>query len=206
MHLLSSLLFAFSVTIDSFVVGVAYGIKKIRISLLSNFLIALISSFGTFLAMSVGLLIAALMPSAIGNALGGIILIVIGLLSILDYFKKRCEKRKEDIDDAADLIGCTDILDNPEKADADSSGDIDTKEAVTLAFALTINNLIVGIGASISALNIIFTTFCTFVLSIVMIAFGGLIGRHYLTKALGEYALLVSGIIIIALGLYEIFI
>lgn len=205
MHVLSSLLFAFSVSIDSFVIGVAYGIKKIKITLLNNFLIAVISGFGTFLAMSIGLLITKFIPPAIGNALGGIILILMGLLFILDYFKKVYKKRKEDLNNATDLIGFMDILDNPEKADADNSGDIDTKEAVTLAFALTVNNLIVGIGASIAALNIIFTTFCTFVFSILAIAFGFFIGRHYLAKTLGKYALPASGIIIIVLGLYEIF-
>ncbi|ORX22526.1 sporulation membrane protein YtaF, partial [Thermoanaerobacterium sp. PSU-2] len=57
MHVISSLLFSISANIDNFTVAIAYGIKKIRIGILSNLLIALVSGIGTFLSMFIGLFI-----------------------------------------------------------------------------------------------------------------------------------------------------
>ena len=48
MCLISSILLAFSASLDSLIIGIAYGIKKIRITLSINIIIALIVTLGTF--------------------------------------------------------------------------------------------------------------------------------------------------------------
>lgn len=55
-----------------------------------------------------------------------------------------------------------DILNNPESADTDTSGNIDLKESSSLAIALALNNMGLGIGASITGLNVVFTSILTF--------------------------------------------
>ena len=57
-HILSSVIISVSSNIDEFAVAVAYGIKKVRISSSANLLIAIISSLGTFLSMSIGEMIS----------------------------------------------------------------------------------------------------------------------------------------------------
>lgn len=199
MHIISTFLFSVSANIDNFTVAVAYGIKKIKIGIFSNLLIALISGIGTFLSMSVGLLINKFLSSNISNITGSIILIVIGLWFVFDYYRKK----KENFNN---IINNYNILDNPKKIYKDNSRYIDIKEAITLAFALTINNLGLGVGASITGLNIFFTTSITIIFSILFIIFGYFVGNSYLAKLFGKYAPLVSGILIVISGLYEIFI
>lgn len=122
MHILSPLLFAISANTDNFVVGLSYGIKKIKIGLVSNLLIALISLVGTILSMSVGKIIFDFVPENASNLIGSIILILIGSWTIVKpLFKK---------------IRSDDVLENPEKVDKDNSSSIDAKESVTSCFRI----------------------------------------------------------------------
>lgn len=192
MHILSSLLFAISANTDNFVVGLSYGIKKIKIGLVSNLLIALISLVGTILSMSVGKIIFNFIPENASNFIGSAILILVGGWTIGKSLIKS--------------IRSDDILENPEKADIDNSSNIDAKESVTLAFALTINNVGLGIGASITGLNIVVTSSLTFIFSLLMIMIGCILGSYYLSKIFSKRATIVSGLIIIILGIYEMLI
>lgn len=40
--------------IDNFAVGIAYGVKKLKIGILTNLFIALVSAIGTYLSVAVG--------------------------------------------------------------------------------------------------------------------------------------------------------
>ena len=192
MHILSSLLFAFSANIDNFVVGLSYGIKKIKIGFMSNLLIALISLAGTVLSMLAGKIIFSFIPKNVSNYVGSIMLILIGTWTLV---KPLLKNKPSD-----------DILDHPEKADIDNSSSIDVKESIVLACALTINNVGLGIGASITGLNIVMTSLLTFIFSLLMIIIGHTFGSYYLSKVFSKRAAFVSGLIIIALGVYEMFI
>ncbi|MCQ1530984.1 manganese efflux pump [Lutispora saccharofermentans] len=188
MSILPSLLFALSANMDNFTVGIVYGIKKIKIGIWSNMIIAVITGLGTFLSMTLGLFINRLISHSISNILGSSILIIMGLYLMMDFFKGN---------------GRDTFLKNPEKADENNSGDIDKKEAVILALALGMNNVGLGIGASITGLNLLYTTLSTTLLSIISIILGFHIGKSYLSAILGKYAPLVSAIVMILLGIHE---
>ena len=66
-HLLSSFVLCFSSNVDNFAVAVAYGVKKLRIGILSNCLIALVSALGTLLSLSVGAVIERYLPDPVAN-------------------------------------------------------------------------------------------------------------------------------------------
>ena len=89
-------------------------------------------------------------------------------------------------------------IDNNNKYD-----DLTLKESITLSLALTINNLGIGIAASIAGISIFLNTLCTFVITILSLILGLSIGNSYLSNIFGKYGGLVSGIIIVLLGLYE---
>ena len=162
MQFLPILLFAISANIDNLTVGTAYGIKNIKIGAFSNLIIAVISVAGTILSMSLGLVLSHFIPPFIAGIIGSVILIVIGLWFIKGYIFKNCGLHKTTPKEAGGLNRYTEILDEPEKADSDSSGDIDIRETIILALALTINNFGLGIGASIAGFNITITAVCTF--------------------------------------------
>ena len=75
-----------------------------------------------------------------------------------------------------------------------------------LAAALMVNNMGFGVGARITGLSIVKTTACTFVCSLILLAGGAAVGRRFGGGHLGRYAGVCSAALIVALGVYELFI
>lgn len=198
MNIMPILIFVLGANFDNIAVGTAYGFKGIKLSSKMNLLIALITSIGTLISMTIGLIIYKLLPNNFTNILGGLLIIILGIYFLKDFFKEAFNKNKD-----GDL---KEILNSPEKADADHSGDIDFKEAITLGTALTLNNFGMGIGASISGMNIFLTSILTFIFSVVSFRIGCNIGSRFNDSFIHKYANLISSLILIFLGLIEIFI
>lgn len=199
--LLSALLFSLSSNLDNIVVGIAYGIKKIKIGLIANLIIAIVTSTGTFLSMSLGVYISKFLPHYIANALGaGAIIILGGYFVIQSIIKLVNNKNSKELA----LKDIADMIEYAEKSDLDNSGDINIKEALLVAFGLTFNNLGTGVAASITGVSIQFTVISTFILSILTIMFGETVGNHVFGNFLGKYAPLISGILLIILGIIEL--
>lgn len=139
------------------------------------------------------------------NIIGNIILILLGVWVAKVFFIKGKELKIPEQKER-NFAYYNQILQDPELADKNNSGTIDIRESMTLAFALTINNFGLGIGASITGLNIFVTVLCTFIFSILSIALGCLLRQSCLSRLLGKFAPLISGIIVILLGIYELLI
>ena len=198
--ILSALLFSLSSNLDNVVVGIAYGIKKIKIGIIANLIIAIVTSTGTFLSMSVGVYISKFLPLSVANGLGAVVIIILGVYFVTQSIIKLVNNTKSK---ELALKNITDMIEYAEKSDLDNSGDISMKEALIIAFGLTFNNLGTGVAASITGVSIQFTVISTFILSILTIIFGEAVGNHVLGKFLGKYAPLFSGILLIILGIIE---
>ena len=201
MHIFSSILLAFSSSIDSLIIGIAYGVKQIRIKLIINLVISIIVTLTTFLAMCLGHLICDYIPTGICNYIGSSLLIIVGLYILWDYYKKKHKHTEENLVEFINSLDYDEIVELNKTADINGSGNIEISEAITLS----INNLALGIGASISGISIFLTTILTFVFSIITMSIGLKLGSRYLSKIFGEYSPLFSAIIIIAMGIFEFF-
>lgn len=200
--ILSALLFSISSNLDNIVVGIAYGIKKIKIGIIANIIIAAVTTIGTFLSMSVGSYISTFLPQSVTNALGAVVIIFLGIYFVAQSIIKLRNNTKSN---ELALKDITDMIEYAEKSDLDDSGNINIKEALLIAFGLTFNNLGTGVAASITGVSIQFTVIATFILSIITIIIGEAIGNHILGEILGKYAPLISGILLIILGIIEFF-
>lgn len=198
--ILSSLLFAVSANIDSIVVGISLGLKNIKVGTAINLLIALILSAVTVLSIAAGSILYIIIPIELSNMIGGGILIIIGLYS---FIKPLYDTRHGKKTSKEDKGGYLSVLEAPEKADKDSSGNIDARESILLAAALSLNNLGMGIGAGITGLNLYITAVFSFVLSIAFLSAGCRLGKRFALKAFGEYASVAGAALIILLGVYE---
>jgi len=205
MHIFSALVFAIVVSIDNFTVGIAYGVKRIKIRLSSNLLIGLISSFGTLLSMVLGLAIIKAISAKTANLIGCVILLTLGIYFLVDFFKKKFKIQSLKLQFKHDFSVYQALLNYPEIADVDKSGSLEVKESTMLAFALTLNNFGLGLGVGITGINIFEATILTFIISIISISLGYTVGQKFLSKLLGDYAGLFSGCLIILLAIYEIF-
>ena len=73
---ISACLFALSANIDNFPIGIAYGLRGMRIGAGGNLLIACLTSLGTAAAMLLGGGLARLIPPDTANALGCMLLVL----------------------------------------------------------------------------------------------------------------------------------
>ena len=202
MSFLSILLFVIAASLDILVVSLAYGLKDIKINFSSTLVITSISALGTFISMILGKFLVDLIPVKLGDIIGGLVLLVLGFYSIYSYFK---EKKILTSHNSENNSSPTFILENPEVADKDKSGNIDFKESLALSLALALNNFGLGIGASISGLNIAFTTILTFIISLIFISLGFYLSKTIKSKNISKNSNLIAGIIIIILSLFIIF-
>lgn len=207
MHILSILFFCMASSSDNFAIGLSYGAKAIRINFWSNLVVAFISCVGTFCAMLFGKGINRLIPANHSAVLGSALMIGFGLYMLAASLRK--EKEEVKVDSSSNDTGTDyyyDLLEHPEIIDKDKSNNIDLKEAAALGLILCLNNIGLGIGASISGMNIYITSMLALIFSMIFVKLGWRIGRKMIYGRLSKYSEYVSALIIIVLGIYELFV
>ncbi|WP_404329505.1 sporulation membrane protein YtaF [Mesobacillus maritimus] len=153
-QIVSLLLLAFAVSLDSFSVGFTYGLRKVKIPLKSIITIAICSAGVLIVAMTIGEVLGEVLPEAIAGKLGGFILILLGAWILYQFF--RPEQTELPNDDEKTLINLEiqslgiviNILKKPMSADFDRSGTITGIEAIMLGMALSLDAFGAGIGAA----------------------------------------------------------
>lgn len=206
----SLLLLAIAVSIDSFSVGLTYGLRKINIPFKSILIIACCSGFTLLVAMFVGHIITRIFSPSIAESFGGIILIVLGLWILYQFFKPEKEKEiqteekyilKFEIQSLGIVIQ---ILKKPLSADFDRSGTITGIEAVMLGFALSLDAFGAGVGASMLGYSPIYLTLAVIIMSTVFVSLGIVSGGFLSKKRYMEHFSFVPGVILIILGIFKL--
>ncbi len=211
-HFFSAIMLALASNLDNVGVGVAYGIRKTRVPLTSNLLIATITATGTLASMLCGHAVGRLLTPGLASLLAGGILIGMGLWVMvkeaLSIYKR---------DGILQLFAATTptvrpgylakvhtIRENPLSADGDLSGQIDSAEAILLGLALTPNNLVNGAAAGVMDLSLAVTVILVFLISLATIWAGIATGRQCGRRWLGNVAGVVSGALLVFIGTCEI--
>jgi len=155
---ISTLIFlAAALSLDAASAGFIYGLRKIKIPLLSYAVLLLASMFIVGTSVLCGSVVAELLPAVWGEKLGGLILICIGLYWL---FKPRSKDKKDTGEEErvkkiaelrlASLAIIVQICEEPVAADLDASGVISIKESLLLAFALSVDALGAVFGAAMA--------------------------------------------------------
>jgi putative sporulation protein YtaF len=206
LQLVPILLIAISSNADNLVVGIAYGIRNIRVTLPSNLFIAVFTGAVTLSSMLAGQRIGSYMPPQLASLLGGGIIAGIGAWVLVQSALSSAsgsERPAARSETASSLSRLLSVLKDPAIADRDCSGHIDLKEVCLLAVALSLNNVGNGIGAGMVGINPALTTIAVIPVSVIML-WAGLSAGHYGQRMLGGFARVVSGVLLVAVGVYEI--
>ncbi len=83
--LIASLLFGISASLDALLVGIGFGLRRVRIRLWQNLVISLVTLLGTCLSVGLGHRLAALLPGAVSAYAGSLVLILMGLYYIAKW-------------------------------------------------------------------------------------------------------------------------
>lgn len=191
LELISGALFSISANIDNIPIGISYGIKKIHIPIFKILLICLITSIVTFLSMYIGQNVSRFFNISIANIIGSILLILIGLYPLVTNYLFKTKIQKSNIEN---------------KFSYNNSYNITIKEVFVMTSTLCVNNIATGIAASITGVNVLYTTISTFIFGTIFIFIGNNLGKKINNKLFERYSLLISSLILILIGIFELFI
>lgn len=209
-ELLSLLILGLAVSLDSFTVGLTYGLRKVTIPFKSLAIISSCTFVVLMIAMGIGTIIERFISHEAAETLGGLILIGIGIWVFYQFFtsqKANSENQSEykiikfEMKSFSIIIK---ILNKPMEADFNRSGNINSMEALFLGLALSLDSFGAGVGAALIDLppilfSIIITISCTFFV-IVGIKIGKLLTHVEWMKHLS----ILPGIALIIIGIFRL--
>ena len=158
-QMISVLAFSAAASADSLVVGLSYGLRKIKVDWKSNLVVALLSLAGTVCSMILGRMLLPVLP---------------------DRFQKGKDGR-ERVPRALTL-----------------------KSTLLLGAALAVNNIGLGVGASITGMRLVPTAACAFLCSLLFFFGGNWIGGLREGGTIGWLAEPVANLLMVGLGIFEI--
>ncbi|WP_165967230.1 sporulation membrane protein YtaF [Jeotgalibacillus sp. S-D1] len=215
--LAGKLLLILAVSLDSFGVGVSYGLRRITIPFTGLCTIMLCSGFMVMTSMSIGKLLTAVISVEIIEIFGGLILIAIGLISLKAALTSR-DKKKSDSQKHVMPVKTIEeevrgsffqklklvikVLKNSQAADVDRNGRISFNEGLLLGIVLGLDAFGAGMGAALLGYSPVITSCFIAFLSAAFVYFGMKSG-FYLTKwNWAQKMSLLPPILLIAIGVY----
>ena len=198
--------FAISSSVDNLGVGISYGIRNIRIGLISNLLVAVICFLFSGAGILFGKWLSIIMPGVLPILVGALLLFIIGIRIILLTTPHGKQIPRDDLtSQATKNQSITAILENPEIADVDKSGEIGIGEAIILGIALSANALTNGLGAGLLGLSPFAISLTAAVGSFITVWLGVSLGQKVAdvkigSYTLGEFGTIVSGVILLVIA------
>jgi putative sporulation protein YtaF len=198
--------FAISSSVDNLGVGLSYGIRNIRIGLLSNIVVAVICFLFSEAGISFGKWISLIMPGILPAIVGAFLLVIIGIrIILLTTSHKRQLVNDETTTTITQSKRIRVILENPEIADTDRSGEIGLGEAIILGIALSANALTNGLGAGLLGFSPLAISLTAAIGSFITVWLGVYLGQKVADVrigcyTLGEFGTILSGFILLVIA------
>lgn len=189
---------AIASNLDNAGVGIAYGVRKIRISWAPNLVIATISGLATYLSGYAGDVLTRYVPAKTASWVAAAVMIGVGLWVMGEPRRSRRRVRRE----SENVV--TRILRDPVEADFDKSSTIGMMEAVVLGIALAMNALVGGFDAGVVHIGILWTAVMVALFSFALLGLSAHLGSRYAADTLGNKATYVAGVLLILVGLHQV--
>lgn len=212
--LLSLLILAISVSVDSLGIGITYGIRDTKISFPAKAILFFGSFFIASISLLIGNLFTAFLPKILVKLIGAFLLFFMGCWILYESFQPHVSQTLHPHSSPKTYqiffrsLGITiQIIRDPISSDLDHSNSIDAREALYLALALSIDSLCVGISSSMIGINsflfpILVSSFQIFFLSIGDFLGKKLISYNHIPNNVWS---ILSGILLIGFGFSRLF-
>jgi putative sporulation protein YtaF len=204
------IMLALAVSGDGFLAGIAYGVKKIKIPMVSLLVISLASTTAVTVSMLCGQGLAAILDPHIASQLGAVLLVIIGIYFLLQACGEKINALDNDYDKPlltikVNTLGIiVQILKKPATADMDCSGEISPREAFFLGLALALDALGAGFGAAMAGFSILLTAICVGVLKFILINSGISLGRVIRNQRWLSITSVLPGLILVTIGIVQL--
>lgn len=179
--------------LDNAGIGIAYGIRNVRITPFANAIISFLNGLATLVAGIFGNWFSLWLSAFMANLLGVLILVTLGLKLIIgNLFQPTKSSQSKDTMSPTLLHSFTD------KADK-----ISLLETLILGFALSVTNLVAGFDAGLYQLNIWLTSFFAMLFSYINIAVFIYLGSKFSKKHLEKHTTIIAGSLLIIIGISQ---
>ncbi|MHB1420713.1 MAG: sporulation membrane protein YtaF [Bacillota bacterium] len=219
MNVFDLIFFSLALNMDALGVGISYGIRKIKLPLLSVVIICLISMASLSISMLAGNAIQHYISKTMSQHIGGGILVLIGTWAIYQYFDKsnplsdednkiRCISKTPDLKALLQLrlFGILiQVLKDPQIADADKSGTISTYESLLLGMALALDSIGAGVAISLLGYDIAITTLYVGLCQFAFTYCGVIVGSKMSNTPLGRQIAVLPGLLLIMIGIIRFY-
>lgn len=189
MQIIPSLLFGISSSLDALLIGISYGIRRIRIRLWQNLMISGITLLGTCLSVGFGHWLAPKFPYVISRCMGSMILMLLGIWYVVKWLVQMLAHAREMTQASA----------------AQTALRLTLPEVLGLGVSLSLNNIGIGLSASIAGLTLLPAATATLVCSLLFLFAGNRLGRSRPLQFFGAAADPISGILLMLLALLQAF-
>lgn len=185
---METILLVLVVSLDAFVASMAYGAKKIRIPFLSILIINIICSIFLGISMLFGLLLKSFIPDNITTMISFLLLLILGIYSLFEslvktYLESRTNSSKELRLKLFDIGFVINIYIDGTKADRDDSKKLDSKEAIYLGTALSLDSLTIGFGNSFGNINYFYVIILSIVIGMIGVSSGLFLGEKIVKRS-----------------------
>ena len=143
--------------------------------------LAALTTLITWLSLALGSAGARLLGGGLARALGGLVLAGIGAWFVLDWLRRQGAPPAEEESAGPGWRGC-----------------------VARAAALAVNNAGVGVAAGASGVGPALASLANFVLTLAALPLGRVLADKVAGRLLGRFALPLSGLLLIALGVWQV--
>ncbi|CVK18607.1 MULTISPECIES: manganese efflux pump [Sporomusa] len=205
------LLLGLAVSIDGFVAGVAYGLKNIRMPLISLIIVGIVASICTAVAMVMAYMVGQFINTDIALILGALLLILLGLWSLgQQYFTKSVTSYEMDGEVTARKLTFSfgrlvvSIMAKPETADVDRLGFISSLEAVFLGLAVGADAMVGTFAVALMGSLPLYTPIVIGLIHMICIAGGCYSSRKFFPENLKKRFPYLPGTLLIILGLLRL--
>jgi len=203
-------LLVIALSVDSLGVGVAYGLRGIRLPLTSYVIMALCTGTLMSLSMAAGGWLGRLITPGLGHLVGGLVLVGVGFWQLLqgwNSYRREIAGPREPrplLRLGIPSLGLiVQILVEPGAADVNRSGEIDAAESVALGVALGLDALGAGLGAAMTGFPPVTVPLVTLA-CVMFVGLGLALGRLPSRSELVRKSFALPGVLIIGLGLLRL--
>ena len=201
--LITIILLALSVSIDSLGIGITYGIRKTSISSSGKFILFFVSLLLGVVSVAFGHFLIYILPVNIIKIISVFLLCIMGFLIIYEATNNNEKKEYKTHKIFLKSLGITiQIIRNPISSDLNNSKIIEKNEALYLAFALSLDSICVGITSSSFGMYSLLFPILVPLFQFIFLNAGIVLGKTLVSynTSLKKWNI-ISGIILIVIGI-----
>lgn len=208
-NVMALILLAFAVSLDSFSVGFTYGLRKMKIPLVSIIIIACMSALTLLISMLIGEVVSNILSPSIAERMGGLLLIMLGVWITFQTLRSHDTTQEETEEKVIATIEmkyfgiAINILKKPLAADMDRSGTINGMEAILLGLALSLDAFGAGLGAAMLGFSPLLLACSIGVMSSLFIKAGMSFGNKLAYRTWLNKVAFLPGVLLILIGILK---